>query len=73
MLNFLSNLGAYEHNLLAYEHDIRGCKFAPGVNLRPDANLHPVANCAHEHGLRWTIFCGSTAWFVPTWYSGRKS
>ena len=46
MLNFLSNLGAYEHKLLAYERDIRACKFAPGVNLLPGAN------CAHEHGLR---------------------
>ena len=52
VLNFLSNLGAYEHNLLAYERDITGCKFAPGVNLLPGANLHPGANCAHEHGLR---------------------
>ena len=24
----------------------------PVVNLLPGANLHPGANCAHEHGLR---------------------
>ena len=49
MLNFYSNLGAYEHNLLAYERDIRGCNLHPGVNLLPGAN------CAHEHGFRHTI------------------
>ena len=53
VLNFQSNLRVYEHNLLAYERDIRGCKFAPGVNLLPGANLHPGANCAHEHGLSY--------------------
>ena len=53
LLNFKSNLGTYEHDLLAYERDERGCKFDPGVNLLPGANLHPGANCAHEHGLRY--------------------
>ena len=52
MLNFVSNICAYGHNLLAYERNARGCKFAPGVNLHPGAILHPVANCAYEHGLR---------------------
>ena len=46
MLNFESNLGVYEHNLLAYKRDIRGANFHPGVNLPPGAN------CAHEHGFR---------------------
>ena len=50
MLNFESNLGAYEHNLLAHERDIRG------ANLHPGVNLHPGANCAHEHGFRHHIF-----------------
>ena len=27
VLNFYSNFGTYEHNLLAYERDQRGCKF----------------------------------------------
>ena len=40
LLNFESNLGTYEHDLLAYEL------------LQGGANLHPSANCAHEHGLR---------------------
>ena len=40
VLNFKSNLGTYGHSLLAYERDARG------------ANLHPGANCAHEHGFR---------------------
>ena len=52
VLNFKSHLGTYEHDLLAYERDARGCKFAPGVNLLPRANLHPGSNCAHEHRLR---------------------
>ena len=39
VLTFYSNLGAYGHNLLAYERDVRG------------ANLHPSANCAHELNL----------------------
>ena len=30
VLNFKSNLGTYGHNLLAYERNARGCKFAPG-------------------------------------------
>ena len=50
MSNFKLNLGTYGHNLLAYERDARGCKFAPGVNLHPGANLRPGANCAYEHG-----------------------
>ena len=53
VLNFLSDLGAYEHNLLAYERDIGGANLQPGVNLLPGAILHPGANCAHEHGYRW--------------------
>ena len=27
----------------------------PGVNLLPGANLHPVANCAHERGLAFLV------------------
>ena len=33
VLNFKSNLGRYGHDLLAYERDARGCKFAPGCKL----------------------------------------
>ena len=51
VLNFKSNLGTYEHDLLAYERDARGRKFASGVNLLSGADLHPGANCAHEHGF----------------------
>ena len=54
MLNFISNLGAYGHNLLAYERNARGASLDPGVNLHPGANLHPVANCAYEHGFRFS-------------------
>ena len=32
MVNFRSNLGAYGHNLLAYERDVRGAKWG-GVGL----------------------------------------
>ena len=39
MLNFISNLGAYGHNLLAYERNARG------ANLHPAVNLHPGASC----------------------------
>ena len=53
VLNFNSNLGTYEHDLLAYERDTRGANLHPGVNLPPGANLHPGANCAHEHGLNY--------------------
>ena len=49
MLNFKSNLGAYEHNLLAYERDIRGCKFAPGVNLLPGAKFSVGINQCSVH------------------------
>ena len=52
MFNFKSNLGAYGHNLLAYERDARGANLHPGVNLHLGANLHPGAHCAYEHGLR---------------------
>ena len=48
MSNFKLNLGTYGHNLLAYEHDARGCKFAPVCKFAPGANLHPGANCAYE-------------------------
>ena len=51
MLNFRSNIGTYGHNLLSYERDTKGCTFAPGVILHPEANLHPGANCADEHDL----------------------
>ena len=30
VLNLKSNIGTYGHNLLAYEHNASGCKFAPG-------------------------------------------
>ena len=57
VLNFKSNVDAYEHDFLAYERDARGCKFTPGVNLLPGANLHG-ANCAHEHGFSyWSRGC----------------
>ena len=42
MLNFISNLCAYGHNLLAYERN---------ANAR-GANLHPGVNCAYEHGMK---------------------
>ena len=32
----------YGHDFVAYERDARGRKFAPGLNLLPGANLHPV-------------------------------
>ena len=51
MLNFISNLCAYGHNLLAYERNARGCHLHPDVNLHLEAILHPGANCAFEHGL----------------------
>ena len=35
MLNFLLSLGAYEHNLLAYERDIRGSRFGTGCKFAP--------------------------------------
>ena len=35
VLNFKSNVGAYEHNFLAYERDAMGCKFAPGCRFAP--------------------------------------
>ena len=38
MLNFKSNLGAYGHNLVAYERDARGANLHPGVNLHPGTN-----------------------------------
>ena len=34
MLNFISNLGAYGHNLLAYERNARGANLDPGVNVQ---------------------------------------
>ena len=46
VLNFQSNLGAYEHNLLAYERDIRGCKF-----VHPGANLHPLMSRSYANKL----------------------
>ena len=52
MLNFKSNIGAYEHNLLAYERDIRGCKGAnlhPGVNLLPGAKFSVGINQCSVH------------------------
>ena len=54
MLNFISNLGAYGHNLLTYERNARGANLDPGVNFHPGANLHPGANCAYEHGFRFS-------------------
>ena len=44
VLNFKSNLGTYEHDFLAYERDARG------------GDLHPGANCAHEHDLRDVMY-----------------
>ena len=32
-LNLKSNLGTYGHDLLVYERDARGCKFAPGCKV----------------------------------------
>ena len=55
MLNFISNLCTYGHNLLAYERNARGANLHPGVNLHPGATLHPGANCTYEHGLRKTF------------------
>ena len=54
LLNFKSKLGTYEHDLLAYERDARGCKFAPGCKFATGCKFAPGANCAHEHGLRLT-------------------
>ena len=52
VLNFKSNLGTHEHDLLAYERGAKGANLHPGVNVLPGANLQLVANCAHEHGFR---------------------
>ena len=44
VLNFKSNVGAYGHNLLAYELDVRGCKFVPGCKIAPGTKLAPGCN-----------------------------
>ena len=51
MLNFISNLGAYDHTCWHMNATLGGANLHPGVNLHPGANLHPSANCAYEHGL----------------------
>ena len=41
--------GAYEHNLLAYERDIRECKFAPGCKCERIYEYAP--GCKYERIL----------------------
>ena len=68
VLNFKSNLGTYEHDLLAYERDARGRKFAPGCSFVPGCKFAPGANCAHEHGFSQLIIhpivCCTCPYFV---------
>ena len=66
MLNFKSNICIYGHNLLAYERNARGYKFAPGCKFAPGANLHPGANCAYEHGFSALNVVTSTQRYVTT-------
>ena len=55
----------YEHNLLAYERDIRGCKFAPGCKFASGCKFDPGANCAHEHGFSLPTLPKYTVVSVP--------
>ena len=55
MLNFKSNLGAYGHNLLAYERDARGCKFAPGCKFALGSKFAPGCKLCVLPRLKLTL------------------